>query len=169
MDIKKSAKQHLEKAKKKLRKHGGLETIARAYDSRGSVVLDTVIDPYNEKRLQQLHFQQQAHQLACAMVVVVSEVWHALDDGKTFQGLPVSQRPDRQEAVMASVHTPGESYCIFQVYKRDSEDAITFGEKHDSMGTDGYSAFTDMLWARDKYPVPGITERGRRAAKEMEA
>lgn len=167
MNIKKFAKQQLEKAKKKLRKHGGLEVTARAYDSKGSLVLDTVIDPYNEKRLQQLHFQAQAAQLGCTMVVVVTEGWLARDDGRTFQGIPPSQRPDRQEAVGASVHTPSDSYCIFQVYKRDFEDKITFGETHAHMG--GYSAFTDMLWARDKYPVPGIAERGRRAAKEMEA
>lgn len=39
MDIKKFAKQELERAKKKLKKRGGLEITARAYDSNGVLSL----------------------------------------------------------------------------------------------------------------------------------
>jgi len=111
-------------------------------------VLDTVIDPDNNKRLQQLYFQAEAAQLDCAMVVVVSEAWSVVDDGRTFQGVPVSQRPDRLEVVGVYVLTPGESYVIFQVFTRDYEKRkISFGETHEFMGTIP-SALTDLLWSQ---------------------
>lgn len=151
MDIKTMAETHFKRLQKRLKKNTRYELpyIASAYDSKGALLLDTIIKSETKegKRRQQELFQMQLQQfLDVSMVVSAFEAWVAPDDGS---GLLPSQHPAAWDALWVSAVTRGEQYSIVQPFSVTSG-RITWGkvERAHLHGSDVYSSCTDILWSQ---------------------
>lgn len=146
MDVKKLAFQHLKQAQKRLKKRGGIECIATAYDSRGARLFDTMIDcdDRDGKRIQQIEFQITLMRYDnAAAVVISSEGWLG---EKHIDAWP-SEQPDREEVIAVFVSTPNEMFGVYQSFRKDEAKLkISFGPILQGNGT--YNAFTDLIWPR---------------------
>jgi hypothetical protein len=158
MDIKKLAFQHLKQAQKRLRKRGGIDCIATAYDASGARLFDTMIDcdDRDYKRIQQIEFQIILMRYDnAAAVVVSSEAWIA-PDAVNLNCWP-SESPNREEIIAVFASTPDDMFIIYQTFRRDEvKRKISFGPVQQGHG--GYSAFTDLIWPLSAAEMPKEAE-----------